>query len=174
MNLNYEVITEDNISLCQDLCNELMAFQKSKAHITPERFDSMNFETRLVPSVKSDIHNYIVIVKDDKEIVGYVYSNVSPKEAYSNDFATFFDLTSVRKENVGCLSQFFIRDGYRQYGIGSVLFNMSMEWLRQFNDVEDYFIYVSNGNTEALEFYKSKGFTVSHDILDGFITVLRK
>lgn len=174
MNLNYEVITEDNISLCRDLCNELMAFQKSKAQITPERFDSMNFETRLVSSVKSAIHNYIVIVKDDEEIVGYVYSNVSPKEAYSNDFATFFDLTSVRKENVGCLSQFFIKDGYRQYGIGSVLFNMSMEWLSQFNDVEDYFIYVSNGNTEAIEFYKSKGFTVSHDILDGFITVLRK
>lgn len=86
-----------------DLCNERMAFQKSKAHITPERFDSMNFETRMIPSVKSAIHNYIVIVKDDEEIVGYVYSNVSPKEAYSNDFATFFDLTSVGKCNVRLL-----------------------------------------------------------------------
>lgn len=51
---------------------------------------------------------------------------------------------------------------------------MSMEWLSQFKDVEDYFIYVSNGNTEALEFYAGKGFTESHEILDGFITVLRK
>jgi hypothetical protein len=50
---------------------------------------------------------------------------------------------------------------------------MSMNWLRQIHDVEDYFIYVSNGNEEALEFYKRKGFSVSHDILDGFITVLR-
>ncbi|WP_264737981.1 GNAT family N-acetyltransferase [Cytobacillus firmus] len=174
MNLKYEVITEDKISLCRDLCNELMAFQKSKAYITPERFDSMNFETRMIPSVKSAIHNYIVIVKNDEEIVGYVYSNVSPKEAYSNDFATFFDLTSVGKDNVGCLSQFYIKDGYRQFGIGSALFNISMEWLSQFKDVEDYFIYVSNGNTEALEFYTRKGFTVSHDILEGFITVLRK
>ncbi|KAF0819974.1 MULTISPECIES: GNAT family N-acetyltransferase [unclassified Cytobacillus] len=174
MNLNYEVITEDKISFCRDLCNELMAFQKSKAHIASERFDSMNFETRMVPSVKSAIHNYIVIVKDDEEIVGYVYSNVSPKEAYSNEFATFFDLSSVEKDNVGCLSQFFIRDGYRQYGIGSVLFNMSMEWLSQFHDVEDHFIFVSNGNTDALEFYTRKGFAISHDILEGFITVLRK
>ncbi|WP_375336602.1 hypothetical protein [Cytobacillus oceanisediminis] len=58
--------------------------------------------------------------------------------------------------------------------MGSVLFNMSMEWLSQFKDVEDYFIYVSNRNTEALEFYTRKGFTVSHEILDGFITVLRR
>ncbi len=151
-----------------------MAFQKSKAHITPERFDSMNFETRMIPSVKSALHNYIEIVKDDEEIAGYVYSNVSPKEACSNVFATFFDLTSVGKSHVGCLSKFLIKDGYRQYGIGSVLFNMSMEWLSQFKDVEDYFIYVSNRNTEALEFYTRKGVTVSHEILDGFITVLRR
>ncbi len=50
---------------------------------------------------------------------------------------------------------------------------MSMKWLKQFEDVEDYFIFVSNGNTNALEFYKRKGFSVSHDLLDGFITVLR-
>lgn len=48
---------------------------------------------------------------------------------------------------------------------------MPMEWLIQFKDVEDYFIYVSNRNTEALEFYTLKGVTVSHEILDGFITV---
>ncbi|MCM3393325.1 MULTISPECIES: hypothetical protein [Cytobacillus] len=110
MNLKYEVITEEKIRLCRDLCNKLMAFQKSKAHITPERFDSMNFETRMIPSVKSALHNYLEIVKDDEEIAGYVYSNVSPKEASSNDFATFFDLTSVGKSHVGCLSQFFIKN----------------------------------------------------------------
>ncbi|MEH7332518.1 GNAT family N-acetyltransferase [Neobacillus drentensis] len=174
MNLTYEVITEEKIEYCRDLCNELMTFQKSKAYINPELFDSMSFETRMIPSIKSAIHNYIVVVKDEDKIVGYVYSNISPKEAYSNDFATFFDLSTVSKKNVGCLSQFYIKEEYRQYGIGSKLFNMSLEWLEQFEDVEDYFIYVSNGNDDALEFYKRKGFSVSHDILDGFITVLRK
>lgn len=173
LNLVYEVIPEEKIEYCRDLCNELMAFQKSKAHITPELFDSMNFDTRLVPSVKNAIHNYIVIVKDADKIVGYVYANISPKEVYSNSFATFFDLSSVEKQNVGCLSQFYIKEEYRKYGVGSVLFKMSINWLKQFDDVDDYFIYVSNGNEDALEFYKRKGFTVSHDILDGFITVLR-
>jgi hypothetical protein len=48
-----------------------------------------------------------------------------------------------------------------------------VEWLKQFDEVEDYFIFVSNGNDDALEFYKRKGFSVSHEILNGFITVLR-
>ncbi|MCK6256288.1 GNAT family N-acetyltransferase [Fictibacillus sp. KIGAM418] len=173
MKLKYEVLPDEKIECCREICNELMAFQKSKSYITPELFDNMNFETRLIPSINNAVHNYTVVVKDDDQIVGYVYSNISPKEAYSNEFATFFDLSSVNRDHVGCLSQFYIKEEYRQYGIGSKLFHMSMDWIKQFDDVEDYFIYVSNGNTNALEFYKRKGFTVSHDILDGFITVLR-
>lgn len=173
MNLQYEVIPEEKIEYCRDLCNELMVFQKSKAYITPELFDNMNFDTRMVPSINSALYNYIVVVKDNDKIVAYVYSNISPKEAYANDFATFFDLSSVKRNDVGCLSQFYIKEEYRQYGIGSKLFNMSMEWLNKFDEVEDYFIFVSNGNENALEFYKRKGFSVSNVILDGFITVLR-
>lgn len=174
MNLTYEIVSDNDIAVCRDICNELMGFQKSKATITPELFDGMNFETRLVPSLEKAIHNYTVIVKDGDRIVGYVYSNVSPKEAYSNEFATFFDLSSVSGDLVGCLSQFYIKEEYRQYGIGSKLFHMSMDWLNQFEEVKDYFIFVSNGNENGLDFYKRKGFIVSHDILDGFITVLRK
>lgn len=173
MKLKYEVIPEEKIDLCKDLCNELMAFQKSKAHIKPELFDNMNFDSRMVPSIQSAKRNYTVVVKDNDKPVAYVYANISPKETYSNDFATFFDLSSVNGNDVGCLSQFYIKEGYREYGIGSTLFNMSIEWMKQFNDVEEYFIFVSNGNHNALDFYRRKGFNVSHDILDGFITVLR-
>ncbi|HET7627085.1 MAG TPA: GNAT family N-acetyltransferase [Bacillales bacterium] len=173
MRLTYEQIPDEKIHMCRDLCNELMAFQKAKATITPERFDVMRFETRLLPSVKSATHNYTVVVKDGDEPVGYVYTNISPKEAYDNHFATFFDMDSVKGSHVGCLSQFYIKEGYRKYGVGSKLFHLSMEWMKQFEDVEDYFVYVSNGNEDALQFYKRKGFVVSHDILGGFITVLR-
>ncbi|TKD72189.1 GNAT family N-acetyltransferase [Pseudalkalibacillus hwajinpoensis] len=173
MELTYKVIPEEEIELCRDLCNELMAFQKSISTIKPELFDNMNFDTRMIPSIKSATSNYTVIVKDGEKIVAYVYSNISPKENYSNEFATFFNLSSVAGTHVGCLSQFYIREGYRDYGIGKTLFNMSMEWMKQFEDVEDYFVFVSNGNHHALDFYKRRGFKVSHDILDGFITVLR-
>ncbi|WP_102693894.1 GNAT family N-acetyltransferase [Rummeliibacillus pycnus] len=178
MSIIYEVISEDAISYIKDLCNELMAYQQSKATVHPELFDNMNFETRMIPSVKSAKNNYIIVAKDGNEIVGYAYSNISPKETYSNDFATlncdaFFDFESVKNNNVGSLSQFYIKDGYRRLGIGSVLFKKSMDWLNTFEHISDIFIFVSEGNDQALKFYQRKGFNISHQILDGFITVLR-
>jgi GNAT superfamily N-acetyltransferase len=173
MSIHYEVISDAHIICIKDLCNELMAYQKSKSYIHSELFDSMNFETRMIPSVKNAKANYILVAKDDNEIVGYVYSNISSKEIYSNEFATFFDLDSVKNDEVGCLSQFYIKEGYRNMGIGTVLFEKSMEWLNSFESINDLFIFVSNGNDHALKFYQGKGFKISHQILDGFITVLR-
>ncbi len=173
MSIHYEVISDDSIICIKDLCDELMAYQKSKSCIHSELFDGMSFETRMIPSVKSANANYIVVAKDDNEVVGYVYSNVSSKETYSNEFATFFDLDSVKNNEVGCLSQFYIKDGYRNIGIGSTLFEKSMDWLSSFKSISDLFIFVSNGNDNALKFYQGKGFKISHQILDGFITVLR-
>jgi GNAT superfamily N-acetyltransferase len=178
MSIHYEVISDDHISCLKELCNELMAYQKSVAYLHTELFDGMNFETRMVPSVKNAKANFLVVAKDEQEIVGYAYSNIAPKQIYTNDFATlqceaFFDFDSVKTDDVGCLSQFYIKDGYRNLGIGSVLFNKSMQWLNSFTSMNDLFIFVSNGNEHALEFYQRKGFKISHQILDGFITVLR-
>lgn len=173
MSIHYEVIADDHIHCIKDLCNELMAYQKSKTSIHSELFDTMSFETRMIPSVKSSKANFILVAKDEDEIVGYVYSNVSAKQTYSNKFAAFFDLDSVVNEEVGCLSQFYIKEGYRKMGIGSVLFEESMNWLNSFQSISDLFIFVSNGNDNALKFYQGKGFKICHEILDGFIIVLR-
>jgi len=173
MSIHYEIISDDSIICIKDLCNELMSYQKSKAYIHTELFNGMSFETRMIPSVRSANDNYIMVARDDDEIVAYVYSNISSKETYSNEFATFFDLDSVEKDEVGCLSQFYIKEGYRNIGIGTVLFKKSMEWLKSFTSISDLFVFVSNGNDNALKFYQGKGFKISHQILDGFITVLR-
>ncbi|MBU3143892.1 GNAT family N-acetyltransferase [Clostridium sp. CF012] len=173
MSIHYEIISNDNIICIKDLCNELMSYQKTKSYIHSELFDSMSFETRMIPSVKNANANYILVAKDDNEFIGYVYSNISFKKSYSNEFATFFDLDSVENDEVGCLSQFYIKEGYRNIGIGTVLVEKSMEWLNSFRSVNDLFVFVSNGNDNALKFYQSKGFKISHQIIDGFITVLR-
>ncbi|HAS74329.1 MAG TPA: GNAT family N-acetyltransferase [Clostridiales bacterium UBA8960] len=172
--ITYEILEGEHIKKIGHLCNALMTYQKSVAHIAPERFDTMSFETRLVPSYNNARENQLIAVKEGDNYVGYVYSNISHKSVYDNAFATFFDMDSVSGDYVGCLSQFYLEDAYRGQGIGSELYRMAREWMDGFVDVKDLFIYVSNGNTPALEFYKSKGFKVSHDILDGFITVLRK
>lgn len=178
MSIFYEVISNDNPIIIRDLCNDLMLYQQSKATIHKEFFDGMCYETRLIPSVKSAKENYIIVARDDDEVVGYAYSTVAPKTTYSGGFATlqcdaFFDFNSVRGGDVGSLSQFYIKHAYRNRGIGSALFNMSIDWIHTFDNINDIFIFVSNGNDNALEFYLDKGFNVSHQILDGFITVLR-
>ncbi|MGB4438290.1 MAG: GNAT family N-acetyltransferase [Sedimentibacter sp.] len=178
MSINYEIVSENNLTNVKDLCNDLMTYQKSKASLHPEFFDNMCFETRMIPSVKSAKENYIVAAKEGNEVIGYAYSTISPKRTYSGGFATlhcdaFFDFDSVKNDDVGSLSQFYIKDDYRDKGVGSMLFDMSMEWLKSFESIDDVFIFVSNGNDNALKFYQNKGFKISHQILDGFITVLR-
>jgi len=150
-----------------------MSYQKSKSYIHSYLFDSMSFDTRMVPSIKIANANYILVARDNNEIVGYVYSNISLKKTYANEFITFFDLDSIKNDKIGCLSQFYIKEGYRNIGIGTVLFEKSKDWLNSFKSINDLFIFVSNGNDTALRFYQSKGFKISHQILDGFITVLR-
>jgi GNAT superfamily N-acetyltransferase len=172
MNLTYEVIPDSDIEICRELCNELMVFQKSKTTIHAELLDKMNFDTRMVPTVQRSSHNHIVVVKDGEKPVAYIYSNIASKENYSTSFATFFDLNSV-KNDVGCLAQFYIKEAYRSFGIGSKLLAMSVEWQKSFEHVQDFFVFVSNGNDTALDFYKRKGYSISHEILDGFITVMR-
>jgi len=49
-----------------------------------------------------------------------------------------------------------------------------MDWLNSFESICDLFIFVSNGNDNALIFYQSKGFKIGQQIFDGFITVLRE
>lgn len=178
MDIHYEVISEDNISCIKDLVDDLMAYQKSVAYIHPEFFDDMCFETRMPPAIKSAKFNHVIVAKNGDEIVGYAYSTIASKKIYSGGFATlhcdaFFDFDSVKNDDVGCLSQFFIKEEYRNLGIGSVMFQKSMDWLNSFDSIDDIFIYVSNGNDNALKFYLNKGFKISHEILDGFITVLR-
>ena len=178
MSISYEIISEDKVFLIKDLVDELMAYQKSKAYIHKNFFDGMSFETRMPPALKSAKENFIVAAMDGDKLVGYAYSTIAPKEIYSDDFATlkchaFFDFDSVKTDDVGCLSQFYIKEDYRCMGIGSGLFDRSMSWLRQHEYIRDIFIFVSNGNENALNFYLCKGFNVSHEILNGFITVLR-
>lgn len=174
MDIHYDTIPIQEAWRCRDLCNSLMAYQRSKTRITPERFDDMRFETRLLPSLKGAPHNFLMTARDDNRDIAYVYCSIAPKETYDNSFARFFDLDSVQGALVGCLSQFYIDAPYRGLGIGSELYRRGMAWFAGFPEVEDLFVFVSNGNTEAQRFYEQRGFQVSHTILEGFITVLRQ
>jgi GNAT superfamily N-acetyltransferase len=185
-NITIEIVENGNIEQCRELCNELMAFQKSKATIAPEIFDSMDFDTRMKKSYESALESQIILVKDNGIPVGYVFStieNIEKSKFSYPDWAPVDDSENGKgfypewdhlPNKIGCLNNLYLRDNYRDMGLGSRLFEMSMEWLGSFSDVDFIFIFVSNGNDAALQFYLSRGFTFSHDVFGGFIKALYK
>ncbi|MGC7870598.1 GNAT family N-acetyltransferase [Desulfosporosinus sp. SYSU MS00001] len=171
-NITIEVVKDGNIEQCRELCNELMAFQKSKASIDPVRFDTMSFDTRMKKSYESSLENNIIVAKDNGIPIGYAFSTVEDTEhgKYSGLYPEWDNLP----KRIGCLSNLYFRNKYRGLGLGSKMFEMSMEWLESFPDINLIFIYVSNGNNTALEFYLNRGFTYSHDAWGGFIKAVYK
>jgi GNAT superfamily N-acetyltransferase len=185
-NITMEVVKVGNIEQCRELCNELMAFQKSKATIAPEKFDMMNFDTRMKKSFENALESQVIVVKDKGIPVGYVFSTVDRVENSERvipDWAPKVDPENSKgfypewvklPQKIGCLNNLYLRDQYRGVGLGSKLFERSMEWLESFTDVDLVFIYISNGNDAALQFYLSRGFTFSHDVFGGFIKAVYK
>jgi len=179
-NITFEVVENDDIEQCRDLCNELMSFQKSQAVISPEGFNSMNFDTRMKLSYESALEKQVIIVKDDEEPFGYIFSTIDMVTEEMRDMwpdwvprttggVGFYPEWLSLPQKVGCLSNLYLRDAYKGHGFGSKLCEMSMEWLGSFTDVPISFVYISNGNDRAYEFYIRKGFIPSHDVFGGFI-----
>ena len=177
--LTFQTITDGDIEPCRDLCNELMAFQQSKAIIAPECFDGMNFDTRMKKSWNNAQAKQVILVRDGGTPVGYVFSTiekVADKEGPIPAWAPKSD-NPVRgfypdwpmPPKIGCLSNLYCRDAYRGLGLGSTLCEMAMNWLDSFPDVDLTWVYISNGNDAALDFYLRHGFTYSHEVFGGFI-----
>ena len=183
--ITFEVVADGNIEQCRDLCNELMAFQKSKAVIAPEAFDKMSFDTRLKYSFENSPVNQAIVAKDAGTPIGYVFSTIESVKGGDKsvipdwapggkDAMGFYPPWENLPDKAGCLSQIYVRPGYQGAGIGIRLFEDAMRWLESFSDVDITFVYISNGNDAALNFYLKRGFTFSHDVFGGFIKAAYK
>jgi len=176
-----EPVNGGNIGLCRDLCNELMAFQKAQATFAPECFDMMSFDTRMKKSFESAQRSHVLIAKDNCVPAGYVFSTIdnvteSDRAAYpdwapkvENGVGFYPDWLKL-PQKIGCLSNLYLREKYRSTGLGAKLFDAAMLWLESFEDVDLSFVFISNGNKNALDFYLKHGFTHSHEVFGGFIT----
>jgi Acetyltransferases len=184
-NITYELITDGNIEICRDLCNALMAFQKEQATIGKEAFDMMNFDTRMKVSYAGALRAHVVVAKDGDKAVGYIFSTIdeTPEEARGyfppwapkgEGFIGFYPEWLELPQNTGCLSNLYVLPEYKGMGIGKKLTEMAVEWLESFDDVDISFVYISNGNDNAEEFYKKFGFTYCHDVYGGFIRAAYK
>ena len=183
--MTIEELKNSDVKLCQDLCNELMTFQKAKAFLYPENFEGMNFDTRMLKSYENALEKQVLIAKDGNIPVGYVFSTIDLVE--ENDRNHYPDWAPKLKDaigfypnwvklpkKIGCLNNLYLREEYRSTGVGSRLFDEAMKWLENFSDTNLTFVYISNGNDKALDFYLKHGFTYSHDVFGGFIKAAYK
>ena len=178
--ITFEVLQDSNIEQCKTLCDELMQFQKSKAILHPEYFDTMSFETRMKPAYENAEHKHVVLAKDGDLPIGYTFATISTVTKETLDFwpagmpetkgsTGFYPKDLPVPQKIGSISNIYVREEYKGQGIGGKLFDMSMQWVHSFQDVRLMFIYISNGNTQAYDFYLQKGFKPSHDVFGGFI-----
>jgi len=172
--LEFEILQKENYDSCRNLCNELMQYQKSQAIIDKEKFDSMNYDTRMKPSLKIALENNVILVKDKNTPIAYIYSTIN----YTSEMKKFqFPLLPEWEnlpEKVGHLNNLYVQKKYQNMSLGKKLFDLSMEWLESFDEINLILVHVSNGNQKAYDFYIKNGFKFSHDILGGFIKCLFK
>lgn len=186
-NLTIEVIRDGSIEQCRELCNELMAYQKSKAVLAPGAFDAMNYDTRMKRSYEKALDSQVIVAKDRGIPVGYAFSTiewvteedrlavpawapVTPGEPTQGFYPDWIKLPA----RIGCLSNLYVRDAYRGTGLGTKLFDRALEWLESSPDITDIFIYISNGNEASLRFYLERGFNYSHEVFGGFIHAVHR
>ena len=180
--VTFRVVEKDEIEICRELCNELMALQKSKAVLLPEIFDSMNFDTRMKASYDKAVRKQVIVAEADGKAVGYVFSTIDDAQPAEREtlppwapqkegelLEGFYPNWVDLPQKIGCLSNLYLKEGYRGNGNGAKLLHLAMEWLESFTDSELTFVYISNGNDNAMKFYLNHGFTYSHAVFGGFI-----
>jgi len=177
----YKNLTGDKIDECRDLCNKLMKHQQDQAIVKKENFDMMNFDTRMKVSYTNAFDSQVIGAYDGDKIVGYIFSTVDVFEERPTEFPSW---ANVKDNNtvkgfypdwlefpckVGILNNIYIEEEYRQYKIGTKLVEYAFDWFLSFDDIDYIFVFISNGNYKALDYYKKLGFTYTHDVFGDFI-----
>lgn len=179
ININYKVVTDDNIDFLEGLCNQLMKFQADHAKIRTDIMASMNYNNRLKLEYANIQRKYMVVAYDGERPVGFAFASIGsvtegdlngkPGWASELDGMGFYPEDYKVPKTIGTFKLLYVDDEYRNLNIGKELSDMVMAWLKSQDDVEDLWVYVANGNEIVGKFYEKYGFKLSHSVYNGFI-----
>lgn len=183
-NINYKVITTDNIDFLEGLCNQLMRFQADHATIRPDIMASMNYNNRLKPEYANTLRKYMVVAYDEERPVGFAFAaigsvtkeSLEEKSSWATELGGigFYPEDYEAPKTIGTFKLLYLEDSYRNLGIGKQLSGMIMDWLNSNEDVDDLWVYVANGNEIVGKLYEKYGFRLSHNVFNGFIYAYRQ
>lgn len=173
--IKYKVFNQGDVNQVKDLCNDLMKYQAERAYILPEVMASMNFENRLLPEFKQNTEKFMVIAYDQDKAIAFGFANVhrvekdekKPSWAGTLKGQGFYP-PAYKAERIGTFKLLYVKPKYRGLSIGLEISQRIMNWLSS-RDIEDIWVYVANGNEIVGDFYEKLGFTLSHDVYEGFI-----
>jgi ribosomal protein S18 acetylase RimI-like enzyme len=179
ININYKVVTTDNIDFLEGLCNQLMRFQADYATIHPDIMASMNYNNRLKIEYANTLRKRMIVAYDEERPVGFALATIEsvaeenlkgkPGWAAELDGIGFYPENYEVPRTIGTFKLLYVDDEYRDLSIGRQLSNMIMVWLNSHEDVDDLWVYVANGNEIVGKLYEKYGFRLSHRVFNGFI-----
>lgn len=180
-------ISNDNVEICRELCNELMAYQASKSRIATEALKAMTFDNRLKPSFESAQWKKLLVAFDGENPIGYGFAVVSDVKEESRNLVPawanniykegqliFYPTEQELPSRLGTFNNLYIKTEYHGLGLGYQLSIQVMDWMKSVEGITGVYVYVSNGNEQVVDFYKRLGFQFSHEVLGGFITAYYK
>ena len=91
-------------------------------------------------------NQYVVVAEVEGEIVGYLAGSIYNDLTYS-----YYDGITAEANNM------FVKENFRDYGIGSKLMNSFVEWCKT-NNAKRIMVTASSKNEKTIKFYHKMGF----------------
>ncbi|AOY77589.1 GNAT family N-acetyltransferase [Clostridium formicaceticum] len=139
MDFKLKVIKIEELHLIKELWEKLNQLHMKDSKFFKEHYATFTFQKRCEKfrtMTDKDIR-VAVIEKDDLEIIGYCIS-------------------TVHKE-VGEIESLFIEEAYRYQGLGNLLVNEAIDWLKEKN-CKKFCVAVADGHESVFDFYRKHGF----------------
>ena len=138
MEFKAKVIQIDDLYLIKELWEELNQLHMKDSKFFKEHYATYTFEKRCAKFRKMNNEAIrIEVIENDSEIIAYCISTVD--------------------KEIGEIESLFIKQDYRKHGLGNLLVNQSIDWLKG-NNCKRILVAVANGHESVFDFYMKQGF----------------
>lgn len=144
--ITYLETDEKDIDCVEEMWKNLIYHLQSESKYFSESYKNRDFKERKKQFIQNAEEGQLRldIAKDRKKNVGYCVSSIINRK--------------------GIFDSIYVEERYRKQGVGKTLMERTIEWMN-LNNVTDFEIMLTFGNTEALKFYQSFGFYPKNMIL---------
>lgn len=138
MNFTFTVIDKKKLDVIQQLWQKLNEIHLNESVHFKEHYKSFTFKDRclkFIPIPEDKLR--IEIVQDNEVCIGYCITTIN--------------------DSVGEIDSIFVESAFRTYGLGRILIDNSVQWLKT-NRCQKIMVGVAAGHESVFEFYQKFNF----------------